>query len=194
VVAIQKHIRVNQQIRSPEVRVIGPNSEQLGVVLLKRAIELASEHNLDLVEVSPMSKPPVCRIINFSKYKYDQEKKERRVKKNQRITHLKQIRVKPHIEEHDYHVKLKQAIAFLDRKDKVKINLFFRGRELAFRELGRQVLDKFVGDITPYGQIEKDPIMEGRVMSVVVAPRSDKAVLKPDKVKKETSKEAAEPA
>lgn len=165
---------------------IGPNSEQLGVVLLKRALELANEHNLDLVEVSPLSKPPVCRIINFSKYKYDQEKKERRVKRNQRVTHLKQIRVKPHIESHDYQVKLKQAMTFLERKDKVKINLFFRGRELAFRELGRQVLDRFIEDIAFHGQIEKAPTMEGRVMSVVIAPKSDK-------VKKEIPKDVQEP-
>lgn len=186
-VPIQKHIRVNTQIRSPEVRVIGPNSEQLGVVLIKRALELATEHNLDLVEVSPLSKPPVCRIINFSKYKYDQEKKERRVKKNQRITHLKQIRMKPHIEEHDYQVKFKQAIAFLERRDKVKLNLYFRGREMAFQQLGRQIVDRFIEDITPFGQVEKDPLMEGRVLSVVISPKTDKVV------KKETPKEGKEP-
>jgi len=175
VVSIQKYIRINEYIRSPEVRVIGPNAEQLGVVLIRRALELAHEHNLDLVEVSPTSKPPVCRIMDFSKYKYDQEKKERRVKRNQRITHLKQIRMKPHIEEHDYLVKLKQAINFLDRKDKVKVNLFFRGRELSFQQQGRQVLARFIEDISEHGQVEKDTTLEGRVMSVVVAPRSDKS-------------------
>ena len=143
-------------------------------MLIRRAIELANEHSLDLVEVSPASKPPVCRIMDFSKFKYDQEKKERRVKKNQRITHLKQIRLKPHIEDHDYMVKLKQAIGFLDRKDKVKINLFFRGRELTFQQHGRQILARFVNDIAEHGQVEKDTTLEGRVMSIVVAPRSDK--------------------
>ena len=153
---------------------IGPNAEQLGVLVINRAIELARQHSLDLVEVAPTAKPPVCRIIDFSKYKYDQQKKERRVKKGQRISHLKQIRVKPHIEENDYQVKLKQAIAFLDKKDKVNINLFFRGREMAYREQGRRIVDRFIVDLTPHGQIERDPLMEGRIMSVVIMPRSDK--------------------
>jgi translation initiation factor IF-3 len=175
VVEIQKFIRVNERIRSPEVRVIGPNSEQLGVVLIRRALELAYQHNLDLVEVAPTAKPPVCRIMDYSKYKYDQEKKERRAKKHQRITHLKQIRMKPHIEENDYQVKLRQAVSFLGKKDKVKINLFFRGRELAFQDLGRRIIDRFLGDIAPYGQIEKEPALEGRIMTVVVAPKADKS-------------------
>ena len=173
-VLIQKAIRVNDRIRSSEVRVIGPNSEQLGVVIIKRALELAQESGLDLVEVAPMAKPPVCRIMDFSKYKYDQEKKERRVKKSQRIAHLKQIRVKPHIDEHDYQVKLRQAATFLDKKDKVKINLFFRGRAMAFRDQGQRLLDRFVLDLNTYGQAEKPPLLEGRIMTVLIAPRADK--------------------
>lgn len=150
---------------------IGPNSEQLGVVIFKRAMELAEEHGLDLVEVAPEAKPPVCRIMDFSKYKYDQEKKERRVKKTQKISHLKQIRVKPHIEEHDYQVKLKQALAFLEKRDKVKVNMFFRGREMAFKDQGRRILDKFIADVENHGQLEKGIEMQGRVMSVVFAPK-----------------------
>ena len=104
-------------------------------------MDLAKENNeLDLVEIAPTAKPPVCRIMDYSKYKYDQEKKERRVKKNQKITHLKQIRIKPHIDEGDYKIKLKQALTFLEKKDKVKINLFFRGREMAFRDQGERSL------------------------------------------------------
>jgi len=174
VVRIQKYIRVNERIRVPEVRVIGPNAEQLGVVMIQRALELASQHSLDLVEVAPTAKPPVCRIMDFSKYKYDQEKKERRVKRSQKISHLKEIRVKPHIEENDYQVKLKQAIAFLNKKDKVKVNLFFRGREMAFQDLGRRIVDRFTNDLMPHGQIEKGAMMEGRIMSVVIAPKADK--------------------
>jgi len=143
-------------------------------VIIKRALELADQHDLDLVEVAPTAKPPVCRIMDFSKYKYDQEKKERRVKKTQKITHLKQIRIKPHIDEHDYQIKLKQAITFLGKKDKVKVNLFFRGREMAYRDQGRAILDRFAGDIEQHGQLEKSATMEGRVMSVVVAPKSEK--------------------
>ena len=147
--------------------------------MIRRALELANQYNLDLVEVAPTAKPPVCRIMDFSKYKYDQEKKERRVKKSQRISHLKQIRVKPHIEENDYQVKLRQAIHFLEKKDKVKVNLFFRGRELAFKEQGKRLIERFVVDLNPHAQVEKDPMMEGRVMSVVFSPKSDKPKTSP---------------
>jgi translation initiation factor IF-3 len=143
-------------------------------VVLKRALELARESNLDLVEVAPTAKPPVCRIMDFSKYKYDQEKKERRVKKSQKITHLKQLRIKPHIDENDYQIKLKQAKMFLEKKDKVKINLFFRGREVAFRTQGKQILDRFVEEIADVGQAEKAAQMGGRIMSVILAPKSEK--------------------
>ena len=156
------------------MRVIGPNSEQLGVMVVRRALDLARESNLDLVEVAPTAKPPVCRIMDFSKYKYDQEKKERRVKKSQKISHLKQLRIKPHIDKHDYEVKLKQARHFVEKKDKVKLNLFFRGREMAFKEQGRQVLEHFIADMAEIGQVEKNPSMEGRIMSVIIAPKSSK--------------------
>jgi translation initiation factor IF-3 len=154
--------------------VIGPNSEQLGVVNIRRAVELAKEHGLDLVEVSPTSKPPVCRIIDYSKYKYDQEKKERRVKRNQHVAQLKQIRLKPHIDEHDYKIKMKQAAGFLAKKDKVKVNLFFRGRELSFKDQGEKIMTRVVADLAEHGQAERPPSMEGRVLSVVLAPKSSK--------------------
>ncbi len=174
VIVIQKYIRVNNGIRAPEVRVIGPNQEQLGVVVLKRALDLAREHNLDLVEVAPEAKPPVCRIMDYSKYKYDQEKKERRIKKTQKVSHLKQVRVKPHIEEHDYQVKLKQVVSFLEKRDKVKINVFFRGREMAFKDHGEKLLRKFIEDTQAYGQVEKEINTMGRIMSVVLGPKSKK--------------------
>jgi len=142
--------------------------------MIRRALDLAQENELDLVEVAPTAKPPVCRIMDFSKYKYDQEKKERRVKKSQKMTHLKQIRVKPHIDDHDYQVKLRQVIAFLNKKDKVKVNLFFRGREMAYKDQGKAVLDRFVIDTDEYGQPEKAPLIEGRVMSVTIAPKAAK--------------------
>ncbi len=168
---IQKQIRVNGSIRSPELRVIGPAGEQLGVLPTKRALELAVQHELDLVEVAPTASPPVCRIMNFSKYKYDQEKKEREVKKHQKQGHLKEIRVKPNIEEHDYQVKLRQLINFLKNKDKVKINLIFRGREMTHQDIGRRVLDKFIIDMQEFGIMEKGPVLEGRIISLMVAPK-----------------------
>ncbi len=135
---------------------------------------MAQEYSLDLVEIAPTAKPPVCRIMDYSKFKYDQEKKERRVKKNQHVTHLKQIRLKPFIGDSDYNVKLKMAVGFLKKKDKVKINMFFRGREMAHKELGRDVLDRTIKDLAEYGQPEKSPTMEGRVMFVLFNPVSSK--------------------
>ncbi len=142
--------------------------------MLPRALELARENGLDLVEVAPTAKPPVCRVMDFSKYKYEQEKKEKREKKTQKMTHLKQIRVKPHIDEHDYQIKLKQAIHFLDNKDKVKVNLFFRGREMAFQSQAVSILERFIADTAEHGQTEKTMDRQGRVISIVIAPKSSK--------------------
>jgi len=173
-VTILKNIRINNQIRSKEIRVIGPNFEQLGVVNINRALELAGEYGLDLIEVAPTANPPVCRIIDFSKYKYDQQKKERKVKKNQHVTHLKQIRIKPHIDDHDLSIKMRQAVAFLSKKDKVKINMIFSGREMSFREQWKAVLEKVVAATSAYATVEKTPVAEGRVVSMVLCPKSDK--------------------
>ncbi|MFA5156481.1 MAG: translation initiation factor IF-3 [Candidatus Omnitrophota bacterium] len=168
---IKKFIRVNDRIRVPEVRLIGPDGNQLGVMAIQRALDLANQHELDLVEVAPAATPPVCRIIDFTKFKYDQEKKEREAKKHQKQSRLKEIRVKPNIDEHDYKVKLKQVLTFLQKNDKVKVNLFFRGRQMEHIDLGRKVLDKFITDTQNDGQIEKEPMMEGRIMSLVVSPK-----------------------
>ncbi len=137
-------------------------------------MDLAKEHELDLVEIAPTAKPPVCRIMDYSKYKYDQEKKERRVKRNQKVTQLKQLRLKPHIDGNDYQIKLRQAIGFLENKDKVKVNMMFKGREMLHKELGRNILEQMIVDSKEFGQPEKSPSMEGRVMSIVLAPISAK--------------------
>jgi translation initiation factor IF-3 len=171
VVEIKKFIRINERIRVPQVRLIGPDGGQLGVVPTHKAQEIANQHELDLVEVAATANPPVCRIIDFSKFKYDQEKKEREAKKHQHQTRLKEIRIKPNIDEHDYQTKLKQVIAFLSKKDKVKVNLFFRGRQMEHIDLGRKVLDKFIADTQDCGVVEKTPMMEGRIMSFVVGPK-----------------------
>jgi len=154
--------------------VIGPNSEQLGVVTLQRGLDLAEEYGLDLIEVAPGAVPPVCRIIDFSKYKYDQQKKERKVKKHQHVTHLKQIRIKPHIDDHDLEIKMRQAIVFLNKKDKVKINMMFQGREMSFREQWKSVLEKVVAATSEFATVEKAPMAEGRVVSMVLSPKSEK--------------------
>jgi translation initiation factor IF-3 len=171
VVAIKKFIRVNERIRAAHVRLIGPDSNQLGIVSIQKALELANQYELDLVEVAPNAAPPVCRIIDFSKFKYDEEKKEREAKKHQKQGRLKEIRLKPNIDDHDYGTKLKQVISFLKKKDKVKINLFFRGRQMEHLDLGRKVLDRFITDTQNDGQIEKEPALEGRVISLIVGPK-----------------------
>ncbi len=170
-VAIKKLIRINERIRVPQVRLIGPEGNQMGVVSTQEALKMANEHDLDLVEVAAGASPPVCRIIDFSKFKYDQEKKEREAKKHQKQGKLKEIRLKPNIDEHDFETKVKQAISFLKKKDKVKVNLFFRGRQMEHLDLGKKVLDKFIIDTQGDGQLEKEPRLEGRIMSFVVAPK-----------------------
>ncbi|MBI4972645.1 MAG: translation initiation factor IF-3 [Candidatus Omnitrophica bacterium] len=164
-------MRVNERIRVPEVRLIGADGGQLGVVPIQKALELADQHGLDLVEVAPTANPPVCRIIDFSKFKYDQEKKEREAKKHQHQGRLKEIRFKPNIDEHDYQVKLKQALNFLQKKDKIKINLFFRGRQMEHQDLGRKIIDRFILDTQKEANLEKEPALEGRVISLVLAPK-----------------------
>lgn len=155
----------------PQVRLIGPQGEQLGIVPIQKAQEMASQYELDLVEVAPNVAPPVCRIMDFTKFKYEEEKKERQARKRQHKIHLKEIRIKPNIEEHDYQVKLKQLIGFLKKKDKVKLNLFFRGREMAHQELGRRILDRFIAESKDYGNLEKAPVLEGRAISMVMSPK-----------------------
>ena len=170
-VTINKYIRINDRIRAPQVRVIGPDGNQLGVMSSQRALELASQQELDLVEVAAGALPPVCRIIDFSKFKYDQEKKEREAKKHQKQGKLKEIRLKPNIDDHDFETKVKQAVTFLKKKDKVKINLFFRGRQMEHLDLGRKILDKFITDTQGDGTVEKEPNLEGRIMSFVLSPK-----------------------
>ncbi|MDD5618649.1 MAG: translation initiation factor IF-3 [Candidatus Omnitrophica bacterium] len=170
-VTIKKFIRINDRIRVPQVRLIGPDGNQLGVMSIQRAQELANQAELDLVEVAASANPPVCRIIDFSKFKYDQEKKEREAKKHQKQSRLKEIRLKPNIDIHDYETKVKQAATFLQKKDKVKVNLFFRGRQMEHLDLGRKILDKFIIDTQGDGQVEKQPMLEGRIMSLVIAPK-----------------------
>ncbi|MBU4346076.1 MAG: translation initiation factor IF-3 [Candidatus Omnitrophica bacterium] len=170
-VDIKKFIRINERINVSQVRLIGPGGNQLGIVPTPKARELASQHDLDLVEVAPQASPPVCRIIDFSKFKYDQEKKEREAKKHQKQGRLKEIRLKPNIDNHDYETKVRQAINFLKKQDKVKVSLFFRGRQMEHMDLGRKILDRFLVDTQDDGHVEKQPLLEGRIMSLIIAPK-----------------------
>jgi len=150
------------------VRVIGENGDQLGVMQVQDALKKAAEAGLDLVEIAPSANPPVCRIMDYSKYKYEQEKKEKEAHKKQRIVHLKEIRFGPKIGEHDYQFKLRYLKDFLNRGDKVKVTMMFRGREMAHIDLGRKILDRVASDISAIGEIEESPSLEGRFLNMVV--------------------------
>ena len=151
--------------------VIGADGEQLGVMAPEEGLKLAQQAELDLVEVAPQAKPPVCRIMDFSKYKYEQEKKEKEAKKKQHAIHIKEIRLKPKIGDHDYQVKLGFVKKFLERGDKVKVTLLFRGREMAHMELGTRILERLKADIIEVGQVEKAPLREGRAIIMIVGPK-----------------------
>ena len=144
---------------------------QVGIVPIQEGLRLAEASGLDLVEIAPQSNPPVCRILDFNKYKYQQEKREKEAKKKQKHVHLKEVRLKPRIEEHDYQVKLKQVRNFLEKGDRVKIRLFFRGREMAHPELGDNLIKRLLADVEDVASIEKPPLKEGRNIICVLFPK-----------------------
>ena len=147
---------------------VGEEGEPLGVVAIQDALRLAEEAGLDLVEVAPTAVPPVCRIIDYSKYKYEQEKREKEAKKKQKVVHIKEIRLGPKIGEHDYQFKLRNLMDFLQKGDKVKVTMIFRGREMAHVDLGRKILEKLSSDISGVGEIEEQPRMEGRFINMII--------------------------
>lgn len=161
-------MRINGRIRVREVRVVGEEGEQLGVLPTIEAIKRAEEAGLDLVEVAPTAVPPVCRIMDYSKYKYEQEKREKEARKKQKIVHLKEIRLSPKIGEHDYQFKLRNLEDFLKRGDKVKITMMFKGREMAHIDLGRKILNRLASDISQVGEIEEPARQEGRFINLVI--------------------------
>ncbi len=155
----------------PEIRLIDQDGENAGVVSPATAMEMAEEVGLDLVEISPGASPPVCKIMDFGKFKYEQQKKAAEAKKKQKIIEIKEVKFRPNIDTHDYDVKMRSVTKFLGEGDKVKVTLRFRGREMAHQERGRELLTKIAGDIEEIGKIEAMPKMEGRQMIMVVAPQ-----------------------
>ncbi|MEA3305955.1 MAG: translation initiation factor IF-3 [Candidatus Omnitrophota bacterium] len=168
---IQIRARINSRIRVKEARIIDENGEQMGVIPVAEGMTAAREKNLDLVEIAPNASPPVCRIMDFSKYKYEQEKKERLARKKQKVVHLKEIKLKPNIEEHDYQTKLGHLKRFLGRGDKAKITLMFRGRQMAHVDIGRNLMDRLMKDLSEFAVIERMPVLEGRFIIMVMAPK-----------------------
>lgn len=153
------------------MRVIGPDGQQLGVLPIDKAQQLAIEAEMDLVEIAPEAKPPVCRVMDYGKYLFELNKKKHAAKKNQKVIHIKEIKFRPGTEEQDYQVKLRNLIKFLTNGDKAKVTLRFRGRELAHMELGQKLLDRVEKDLEPYGTVEQFPKMEGKQMIMVLTPK-----------------------
>ncbi len=168
---VRKGPRVNEDIQAPNVRLVGLDGEMVGVVLLEAAREHANGAGMDLVEISPNADPPVCKILDYGKYKYEAQKKANTARKKQKTIDVKEIKMRPSIDVHDYDVKLRNARRFLDEGDKVKVTIRFRGREMAHQERGMQVLDRVRGDLDVLAKVEQFPHMEGRLMTMVVAPR-----------------------
>ncbi len=167
---IIKKLRVNEWIRAREVRLVGEKGEQLGIMPLVEAREVARKRNFDLVEVSPTAVPPVCRLLDYGKYKYEQAKKERDIKRNQKIVLLREVRFRPKIGVHDFEAKMRSAKKLLGGGDKVKLTVMFRGREITHPDIGWSLLQKLVESLKEVASIEKQPSMEGKRMMMILAP------------------------
>lgn len=170
--------RTNDRIRVPEVRLVGPSGEQVGVVPIDTALRLAADADLDLVEVAPNSKPPVAKIMDFGKYKYEAAQKLKEARRNQANTVLKEVRFRLKIDKHDYETKTKRAIGFLEQGDKVKAMILFRGREQSRPEMGVRLLQQFAEAVAEYGVVESTPRIDGRNMVMVIAPHKNKSEAK----------------
>jgi len=165
-------LMINEEIRDREVRVVDQNGEQLGVMPIRQALELADEQQLDLVKIAPQAKPPVCKLMDYGKYRFEQSKREREIRKNQKVIEVKEVRLSATIEDHDVEVKFKNAVKFLKDGNKVKVTIRFRGRQITHSEIGREVMRDFAERIKEYGTVDKAPVMEGRNMSMFITPRN----------------------
>ena len=163
--------RVNREIDARNIRLVGADGEMIGVVSLREGLTMAEEAGLDLVEVSPNADPPVCKILDFGKFKYESQKRKAEARKKQKVIEIKEIKLRPNIDDNDYNIKMRSMIKFLEEGDKVKVTLRFRGREMAHQDLGVKVLDRVRGDLDEMGKVEQFPKMEGRQMVMVIAPK-----------------------
>lgn len=169
---IKQELPINGQIRAKEVQLISDNGEKVGIVQINRALELAEEKKLDLVLVSPNSEIPVCKIMNYGKYKFEQAKKEKEAKKKQKVQETKELRITPNIEEHDFGFKAKNARKFLEDGNKVKITVRFRGREVNNTKMGEEVLNQFISNLEDIAVVEKKPKLEGKNMFIILAKKA----------------------
>ena len=167
-------MRINEEIRAREVRVITADGEQLGVMSGRAAQQLAVERHLDLVEIAPTAKPPVCKIMDYGKFRYEQQKREKEARKKQKTFDIKEVKLRPGIEDHDFNVKYKNAVRFLEDRDKVKVTIMFRGRELSHPELGEVLLNRMAQQLKEIAVVERVPKLEGKNMIMIVAPKPAK--------------------
>ena len=166
-----KSVRINGEINAPEVRLVGVEGDQLGIVSVQEAMRLAEEAEVDLVEIAPMAVPPVCRLMDYGKFKYRESKKAHEAKLKQKQIQVKEIKFRPGTDEGDYQIKLRNLVRFLTEGDKTKITLRFRGREMAHQELGVALLKRVEADLAPHGSVEQWPKLEGRQMVMILAPK-----------------------
>jgi translation initiation factor IF-3 len=169
-VGINNDLMINEEIRDREVRLIDQNGGQLGVMPTRQALELAEERQLDLVKIAPLARPPVCKLMDYGKYRFEQSKREREVRKNQKVITIKEVRLSATIEDHDVDVKFRNAVKFLQDGNKVKVAIRFRGRQITHSEIGLEVMKEFAERIKDYGVVERRPLIEGRNMIMILAP------------------------
>ena len=167
----KNNMLINDQIKAREVLVIGPNGEQVGVKSIQDALTLASYAALDLVLISPNANPPVCKILDFGKFRYEQQKRKSEAKKNQKVVEIKELKLRPMIDTHDYEVKVKQAKKFLEQGNKVKFTMRFKGRELSANDMGKQVLSKLIEDLEDCAKVDSEMKLEGRQMTMILSPQ-----------------------
>ncbi|HEU5157059.1 MAG TPA: translation initiation factor IF-3 [Streptosporangiaceae bacterium] len=189
---ISAELRINDRIRVPEVRLVGPNGEQVGIVPIAKALELARESDLDLVEVAPTARPPVAKLMDYGKYKYESAMKAREARKNQAHTVIKEIKLRPKIDPHDYETKKGHVVRFLKQGDKVKVTIMFRGREQSRPELGRRLLARLAEDVEELGYVESNPKQDGRNMIMVIGPHKKKSEARAERTADRARREAGE--
>ena len=162
---------INENIKAKQVRLIDANNENRGIVSIKEALAVAEEEGLDLIEISPQANPPVCKVLDFGKYRYEQQKRKNEAKKNQKVIEIKELKLRPMIEAHDYEVKVKQARIFLEQGNKVKLTMRFKGRELSANDMGQQVLSKMMEDLDDCSKVDSPMKLEGRQMTMLLSPQ-----------------------
>ena len=189
-IALERSQRINGEITAPQVRLVGEEAEQLGIVPVAEALRLAEERNVDLVEIAPTAQPPVCKLMDYGKFRYREQKKAHEAKLKQKQIQVKEIKFRPGTDEGDYKIKLGKLIQFLEDGDKAKVTLRFRGREMAHQEFGVRLLERVKADLEPVGIVEQFPRLEGRQMVMVLAPKK-KGVPPKAKAKPKAKKEAA---